>query len=675
VHAILRKVPQEIQNRFREIGFGKWGNEWFPVLELSPLDLLELSSGIRQRWVERYKNAIIKPTTQEINQTKRKKKTNTVMRKKLVYWYGVSFKNVDEAFSLLRSEHVISYEDGVKKGYHILSTYDALRKRGLEQVESDLVLSKENRIGWMFPNLKKDVYFERIRKTACEKNNQRHLVGIKKGASDFENDNTSLAMEKIPNIVSTAASNHNIMRNMPRPNHCSGVFRHSKSCWSAKISYNKKLHNLGSFGTRQEAVVAFEEGLFLICGRRLNAPTCETECTGPLVRRTSEDKDISTNKGIENKNNENLCGDLSRIQTPQPEQGSVDNKSHQKQQHENETGCQDAKDATHSIVCRRSPQRNICQGSLELLKTSNTSRPNESFGDEMENDYIGKDVPDRSPIHTIDPLNMQINAQQEKDDTVATISLTDIDKSTAVNESDEGESSEDVERYQTRLYSPQRPHISLGDTQLHQRRRDSHKGQKREDLIHSRVRPPKICEFSCTGVNGNILFDSNKTDEKSELDIKVHSVGIINKKPYHSLSSSRQHKEEKEDNNMNFAQDGHTPHRTVSHWQCKQENSNLSRNELDTEGIDRPTKDEMICRHKYQRCPGNGAQRPGHKKWSFASYLESCKLQSAGTSGAKNVVESLQWTCTYCRELFDSEQEFNMHKSFAILTNGCDMLS
>ncbi|KAL3809175.1 hypothetical protein ACHAXA_010633 [Cyclostephanos tholiformis] len=141
----LNRVPKEIKSRFREGGFSKWGKDWLPVLELGPFDVEP--GPVREMWFEMFRN------TQE----------NGRDLTRLVFWYGVKFEDRGQAYSFLPESKIVRYEEGerlgycklpkkiqqkVEKGAKLTKTEEQIR-RGLTEIESDILKDKSERVSWM----------------------------------------------------------------------------------------------------------------------------------------------------------------------------------------------------------------------------------------------------------------------------------------------------------------------------------------------------------------------------------------------------------------------------------------------------------------------------------------------------------------------------------------------
>jgi len=107
-----------------------------PIIQLSPYDIP--CGPVRDDWMEMY------------NRDKE--------LQRVVYWYGV-----DKEFSFVNGNEIMTYEEGVKKGYHILpdrikkvmgsnkkiSGDDLLLRDGLLEQAGELKLPKEKRVAWL----------------------------------------------------------------------------------------------------------------------------------------------------------------------------------------------------------------------------------------------------------------------------------------------------------------------------------------------------------------------------------------------------------------------------------------------------------------------------------------------------------------------------------------------
>ena len=48
----LKRIDKSITNDFREVGFGKWGKLWLPIIQLNPFDV---NPGyVRDEWEKTY---------------------------------------------------------------------------------------------------------------------------------------------------------------------------------------------------------------------------------------------------------------------------------------------------------------------------------------------------------------------------------------------------------------------------------------------------------------------------------------------------------------------------------------------------------------------------------------------------------------------------------------------
>merc|ERR1719491_1510785 len=133
----------ELKENFRDIGFAKWDGGWQPVIQLSPFDAP--SGPLRIEWLNIFKNV------------KEKKMP------RLVYWYGTPhWKNLTRAFSLIHHRDIISHDEGVKMGLNKfpnpqkkvgtemkLTEHDEFLINGLEELETELALPKEERVAWL----------------------------------------------------------------------------------------------------------------------------------------------------------------------------------------------------------------------------------------------------------------------------------------------------------------------------------------------------------------------------------------------------------------------------------------------------------------------------------------------------------------------------------------------
>lgn len=101
--------------------------------------------------------------------------------KRLVYWYGTPLGQ--NAYSFVNANQLISYEEGVNRGYssptkimskiakgqHLSKKEETLR-RGLEEIEVDSKLAKSDRIKWMQHNKKEsDIKVENVAKSSKRK--------------------------------------------------------------------------------------------------------------------------------------------------------------------------------------------------------------------------------------------------------------------------------------------------------------------------------------------------------------------------------------------------------------------------------------------------------------------------------------------------------------------------
>ena len=101
--------------------------------------------------------------------------------KRLVYWYGTPLGQ--SAYSFVNANQLISYEEGVTRGYNSptklmnkiakgqhLSKKEETLKRGLKEVELDSTLAKADRIKWM-PHIKNesDIKLEYVTKSSKRK--------------------------------------------------------------------------------------------------------------------------------------------------------------------------------------------------------------------------------------------------------------------------------------------------------------------------------------------------------------------------------------------------------------------------------------------------------------------------------------------------------------------------
>jgi len=91
---------------------------------------------------------------------------------RLVYWYGTPhWKNLTRAFSLIQYSDIISHDEGVKMGLNKfpnpqkkvgtemkLTEHDEFLINGLEELETELALPKEERVAW----LRKKGAFEKL---------------------------------------------------------------------------------------------------------------------------------------------------------------------------------------------------------------------------------------------------------------------------------------------------------------------------------------------------------------------------------------------------------------------------------------------------------------------------------------------------------------------------------
>ena len=91
--------------------------------------------------------------------------------KRLVYWYGTPLGQ--SAYSFVNANQLISYEEGVNRGYNSptklmnriakgkhLSKKEETLKRGLKEIEVDLKLPKSDRIKWMKHEKESDIKVE-----------------------------------------------------------------------------------------------------------------------------------------------------------------------------------------------------------------------------------------------------------------------------------------------------------------------------------------------------------------------------------------------------------------------------------------------------------------------------------------------------------------------------------
>jgi hypothetical protein len=136
---ILSELPESIKATFGTIGFAAAEfdeNEIIPVLIMSPYDVPP--KPVRDvYWFDQYSKA------------KRSKSLDKLAY--LVYHYGAD--DPDDCYSFIEQEDFISYEDGVRLGYDLLSAEleqkikdaielteeEALRVRGLNELKEDVV--------------------------------------------------------------------------------------------------------------------------------------------------------------------------------------------------------------------------------------------------------------------------------------------------------------------------------------------------------------------------------------------------------------------------------------------------------------------------------------------------------------------------------------------------------
>lgn len=140
----LAQVPEEIKSQFRQPAFCRWSKTILPVLQLSPYDI---SPGPpRDWWMATFRNcqASGRPV------------------KRLVHWYGTDLDNWDQSLSMVNKKELISYEEGVRKGYaevprrikaklegrKLLSKAEKMHLKALEELKADAVLDPKDRYGW-----------------------------------------------------------------------------------------------------------------------------------------------------------------------------------------------------------------------------------------------------------------------------------------------------------------------------------------------------------------------------------------------------------------------------------------------------------------------------------------------------------------------------------------------
>jgi len=135
-------IPNDISKNFREVGFGKWGRDWIPIIEVGPDDVADHLS---DEWMESF----------------HKKKDNY---RHLIYFYG---SKLNHGYAWFDSKEWLSkftsFENGKRKGYldiplpiqkkienkQTLSRTQRERLDAKLQINIDFPLPKEKRIAWL----------------------------------------------------------------------------------------------------------------------------------------------------------------------------------------------------------------------------------------------------------------------------------------------------------------------------------------------------------------------------------------------------------------------------------------------------------------------------------------------------------------------------------------------
>ena len=51
---VMGRIPEDVKNDFRKVGFAKWGKEFLPVMQMSPYEVAP--GGVRDQWMEMFHN-------------------------------------------------------------------------------------------------------------------------------------------------------------------------------------------------------------------------------------------------------------------------------------------------------------------------------------------------------------------------------------------------------------------------------------------------------------------------------------------------------------------------------------------------------------------------------------------------------------------------------------------
>jgi len=176
----LKKIPKEVKKDFRQLGFGKWGKSYLPIIQLGPYDV---GGSLRESYLEMLND---------------KKKGGKDM-KRLVFWYGNSWEEKNKAFSFLNKTQIIDYEEGKAQGLDKLSpalqgkvteqskkltSREEFLVNGLTQMRYDSILPPESRIEWMNE-------FEETYETESEVEEQKRAAPKPKTPCKKKGDKTS----------------------------------------------------------------------------------------------------------------------------------------------------------------------------------------------------------------------------------------------------------------------------------------------------------------------------------------------------------------------------------------------------------------------------------------------------------------------------------------------------
>jgi len=139
----LMKIPPEMTNDFRSLGWVAQGRIHLPVVILSPFDV---TGGVKEEFINILNEGM----------------TADKPIKRLVLWYGTRQKHSDRAFAFISSAQIIPYQEGLSRNLHIipekiqrkinkksnLTQNEFLLFYGLKMMTKDARLSREER-----PNL------------------------------------------------------------------------------------------------------------------------------------------------------------------------------------------------------------------------------------------------------------------------------------------------------------------------------------------------------------------------------------------------------------------------------------------------------------------------------------------------------------------------------------------